>query len=287
MKISGHSFKLGIEYDLKWGLFYQKKKFILPMVLTLFFLLRFLKLYQDALQYIDLESSLTFWDYLLWIFKGNKPVQEIKDHFFVPDAFFVMLNLLLAFYVSFYPFKDMSRCGYMTLFAFGERSEWWLCKCIWTICTVVSYYLSVYIMIAIFTFAFGEFSLLPRLKVQGCLCGINVLEVTVFDLILSSVLLPILVSISLSLVQMVISLLTKPIFGIMFTAAVLAGSIYCMSPIFPGNFLMVMRNSLFLNGSGITVLNGFILSGILIVGSVLAGDIIFKKKDILSNHETS
>lgn len=90
--------------------------------------------------------------------------------------------------------------------------------------------------------------------------------------------LPLSVSITLSLIQMTVSLILNPIFGMITSAAILATSIFFNSQWILGNYLMVIR-------SQALSLQGLLLCPILCAVSILIGYFYFQKRDILSQYD--
>ena len=99
-------------------------------------------------------------------------------------------------------------------------------------------------------------------------------------LIPQMLLLPLLTMAGLNLFQMALSLFIKPFYSFIVTVAILLLSTYYLSPVCIGNYAMPLRSHMILtNGVGLNT--GLLVSVILIAVSVIAGGLVFRKRDIL------
>lgn len=85
------------------------------------------------------------------------------------------------------------------------------------------------------------------------LAGLSGLEI-----ILPLLILPLLVSITLGLLQMLLSFIFSPIIGYMLSIVILVVSVYKESPLLIGNYSMMARNKLFM-GDGVDLAAGVVL----------------------------
>ena len=157
---------------------------------------------------------------------------------------------------------------------------WWISKCIWNILSVVVFFLMAWVVFALGCLVSGgslSMTLSPDIFAA---CNLVLSYEAPAALIPQTLLLPMLVMMGLNLLQMTLSLFLKPFYSFMVTTAILFLSTYYLSPFCIGNYAMPLRSHLLLaNGVGLNT--GLLISGILIVVSIIAGGLIFRKRDIL------
>ena len=93
---------------------------------------------------------------------------------------------------------------------------------------------------------------------------------------------PVIVSLAISVTQMMIAVIFQPPMGYIWVCAVIATGIFIYSPYSLGNYLMLMRTPVLLHGSILNTLWAVVLGSLLILVSVVIGSITIEKKDIYS-----
>ena len=93
--------------------------------------------------------------------------------------------------------------------------------------------------------------------------------------------LPVLVSISASLLQMTLSLFMKPMFSFGVLAVIMLAASYLKIAILPGSYAMAIRSK-YVIYRGFEPAVGIVLSIGMLIVAVLVGSIRFKRYDILS-----
>ena len=97
-------------------------------------------------------------------------------------------------------------------------------------------------------------------------------------------LLPLLVTLSLSLVQMLLCLILRPALSYVVSIVVMIASAYCPSPLLLGNYAMALRSSKVM-GNGVSLGAGLLLTAALIILSAALGAALFRKTDILQKED--
>ena len=288
MKLNENRLWLHIKHDIRVGIGGQWIKYFASAVIFAILSGTFLASISHLTAYATDGTSIlspSFGDFLISQFRGMREFDP-HDKDFQINVLFLLTNLFLAFIVSFYPFKDLSGYGQKMLLASQKRSYWWISKCIWNILSVLCYYLTAYMIIAVFALFSGGFSLLPHRDILSLCYSISLPpSVNSHSVLWAGILLPILASISISLFQMTIALIFKPILGMIITAAILVASIFYSSPWLPGCYLMAQRNSLILPESGIDPWKGLLLCIAISVISSVVGLFYFKNYDILTKSD--
>ncbi len=270
-----------IRHDLRIGLAGQWKKYAVAAVVFAVICGDLFSRFQSALSYAASEltsSAVSFGDYLFYLFRGMPEIipgdPEMEINFF-----WILIFIFLAYIVSFYPFKDLSGYGQQMLLRSQKKGYWWLSKCVWNVCSVISFYLTAYLVAFLFALLLGgDLSLLPHNDIQIYLNHFSFPELTPAMALLLTLFVPLAVSITLSLFQMTVSLILNPIFGMIASAAVLAASIFFNSQWVLGNYLMVIRNQTL-------SFQGLLLCPILCAAFILTGYFYFQKRDILSQYD--
>lgn len=267
-KLFGHH----VWNDLRHGVIGQWKKYAIACAVIAFICFQYLPMMELVHQ--TGGASLSFGDFLFWVLRGTV--------LFHPETnmFWIFYNFMIVFIVSYYPFKDLAGYGQQILLRSGKRSFWWFGKCIWAVTCVVIYYLLTYCIISVFVlFTGGNFSIF----LQCDIFQTNALKIKDAGvLLLIGIALPVAASVSLSLLQLVLSLILKPILSIMIILALIVLSIFICSDWAIGNYTMVARSS-YMIAEGVDPTNGLIIMGTLSVCSVLAGLFVFKRKNIFSH----
>ncbi len=272
-KLFGHH----ILNDLRHGIIGQWKKYGIACMIMILICFQYLPMLELVRKSGGVPIS--YGDYLLFVFKGMAIINP-NDMALDINVFWLIYNFFIAFIVSYYPFKDITGYGQQILIRSQKRSFWWLGKCVWVLSSVLAYYLLTYLIISIFTlFSGGNFDIFPQYSIQSTdLPGIH----TFYDLFLIGIVMPIVTSICLSLLQLLLSLIMKPILSIMVVLALLTFSIFICADWAIGNYTMVVRSSFMIEG-GVNPVNGLIIMSALSIISVIAGLFVFKQKDIFSH----
>lgn len=192
-------------------------------------------------------------------FRGiPKYVPGGQNEFSLPVTW-LLYHLYALFMVCSYPNNDLEGYGKSVLLSSGSRFGWWLSKCLWTVISEVAFWA---VTLLLLLFAGAPATASPPI-------GIGTL------------LLPLAVLISLSLLQMALSFLINPTISFFFSVVLLVITAYCDSPLLIGNYDMMAR---VLDGNASVPL-GFALAAILSITAVVAGFLLWRKKDILQQKQ--
>ena len=114
--------------------------------------------------------------------------------------------------------------------------------------------------------------------------GTEMARLTPWQGVIAAVLMPLVTLMALSMLQMALSLLVRPIVSFLVTFAILVLAVYCNLPILPGTGAMFIRSGLLLPG-GISPGTGALAAGCVILLSAAAGCLRFKYTDLLGLEE--
>lgn len=225
-------------------------------------------------------------DCLIYLFQGAK---EYIPSFSRPEPFevpipYLFINLVLAVMIGNYAVKDLHGYGKLKLVRCRKRAEWWLCKCLWNVGTVLGYYLFLYagvvLMCAVHYRQMDTALLIHQDVLKQFLSGGGLASASESTgLLVMAVLLPLATSLAMSLVQMALAFLTSPTVSYVILIAVYVFSAFKMQWYLPGNYMMMYR-SCFVNEKGVHLGLSMAVDGVLSMLAVIVGYLRFQKYDI-------
>lgn len=263
-----------ISYDIRAVWNENKKKYI---VLAVIVLISCLCCNQSCKKQFSVDMG--FWDYILWNFRGMKVIRE--NEYVIPNAYWALIQLYLAIIVGVYPAKDLHMAGQQILLKSGNRKAWWLGKVTWNILSVFGFYLVIYMSVIFVSIMTGGFKEIQT-EIITFLLGNRNIEISKSGLVIYSLILPVIVSLAISIMQMMIAVVFQPYMGYIWVCCVLAAGIFVYSPYSLGNYLMMLRTPILLQESILTVKWAVMLSLMLSLSAVIIGGIVIRKKDIYS-----
>lgn len=169
------------------------------------------------------------------------------------------------------------------IYRIQDRRLWWIKKMCGIVIQVTLYYIIIYLMLFLYSIFFhisidlnysnGIFSAVDFGENANNSYGEN--------LELECMLLPYMFTLTLAIIQCVLSLWVKPTIAIVFSIFILFTSAYYASPLLPGSYSMAMRSDKFL-GDGVNIYIGICYYCFEIVLSFLVGMKRFSNIDIIT-----
>lgn len=241
-----------IRYDFRFGIYESIKRYLL---IALFAAFVFVCLIFDMVHIsVFLTGSvnglwrlpISFADVILFELGGYLPVsQNAGDGFSFPTIWF--LSIIIPCYLTLsYTTRDLGGSGIQVITRLQSKGRWWISKCILNATTIILYYVVIYIVIATLCFVFGfNLSFIPDETIFSAEFNAIFLasQTTNFQMFLALCLMPCIITVALSLVQMMMTLFIKPAFSYIVICAYLATSVLCVYPFFITNFAMPVRSS--------------------------------------------
>ena len=276
-------FKL-IKYDLTYGIFNIKNLIKILILISLFTVACF-EFNGRLLSYGQSFETDTnkLGDFFFYIFGGIKEyIPSPNDPFQIPYLW-ILNHLLILYFTLHYASDDLSGVGQQMIYRAGGRIKWWVSKCIWNFTSVVSYYIVSFTVIIIFCLIKGNVfemsfsSFMPMIMYFGP----KDLGYETWDIALEVTLMPFLVTLAMSILQMALSLVFKPAFAFIFSSVLLISSAYYMTPYLIGNFAMAVRSSKVVS-NGLNLTDGIIAAiGMIIIG-IIIGVLAIRRYNVLS-----
>lgn len=183
---------------------------------------------------------------------------------FIPIEFALIVSFIF-FLIGDYFYYDLKQNGVYLISRSKSKINFWLSKVLWLVVNVVFYYLIVFGLILL-----GSLFLANKTLSSG--------EIS---LILMSWGMMFLITLSLSLFQVFLTLIIKPVFALGVNLALFASSIYIFFILLPWQHGMLARSELMDSASGIPIWFSISYGVILGVSSILAGCYVIRKKDII------
>lgn len=268
------------KHDWLEGIWHRKLYLILPVLAAFFSCAGIHSSIRDY-QKIGNISNGTFMDYWIYLVDGCEAYKfDWYNSFVIPIRWICFLVFLLIG-VNNYMLSDLRGWGYQVLVHSKSRLNWWVSKIMWCIsytlcyffilmCTVLFYCLSKNISI----------NFTPTSDIMKMQASREFMKFGSLELYMAVILLPLLMAVFLSLVQMVLSLYIRPVYVFIVMFIWLVASAYKKSWLLVGNLGMPYRMRPVLE-------NGFRTSQcviVLICISLLCivwGYLKFRKRDVL------
>lgn len=266
--------------DITGGILYQWKKFLFTALIFIFIIGKFYNDVHALAQVGEIHSTPTMLDTLIYIFKGMEVYVPTPSKPFEVPVIWLLMNLFLAFIIVSYPSKDLNGYGQHMLLRARSRLQWWAGKCIWNICCVIVFYMIGYTVIFLFAAISGKVSFQVSSDICSLLSKFNVGNSGSFDMILTVLVLPILTSVALSLLQMMLEFIVKPILSYAVILCLLVASAYYYTPFLLGNESMLLRSKAAMP-NGIPFALSVIIDCTVIILAPILGFFYFRRSDIL------
>lgn len=211
--------------------------------------------------------SPSFLDSVLYLFKGIRIFIPVRENKFEVPVMWMTVQVFVSMIVYHFPRDDFEKYGVQTLTRVHSKKRWWVSKYIWTVNSVIMYYVAGYLSIAVICVLRGNFSFAPNHVLNLLVNEINTQEIPLIPLCLACILIPVLTSAALSVLQMTISFWLNPIYSYIIILSYIIISVYYCKPWLMGANAMMLRNY-FLAGEGLQT-SVIVVADILII--VLAG----------------
>lgn len=233
-------------------------------------------------------TSRSLGDLALYIFGGMKKFIPTPGAVFPFPTVWLLVMALACFSSLWYPLEDLYGFGKTLLTACQSRKRWYLAKAMWCGVTVSLYFALGWVVLLLGCLAMGgkfTWTISPYMME---LMEITDVASTVEEwrLTLQLTLLPWLVAVTLSQLQLCLSLWMQPVLGWVVSIVALLSSAYYASPLLLGNYAMALRDQQVLADGVIWQVGALYCMGLLLL-CVLAGLISFQHTDILGKEGKS
>lgn len=246
----------------------------------------------------NFEAPLTWGENLLCIWRAMLPYTPSPDKPFPFPMQWLVLLSLIAYVAVDYPTGNLRGFGASLIIAAKSRWSWWLAKSGWTVaCALCCWFITLAVCALATLFTHGDWTLAVRPGIVAVLesgqnqqiaeaaelavstKGLSILKEDAIYCIVPQIINLSVALCALLLLQQTISIMSKPILGILSTESLLFLSAFFTNWWIPGNYLMLARSGNLFEG-GTDANTGLALCLTLAVTSILIGGTLFCKKDI-------
>ena len=270
-----------VRYDLTHGFLKSSYRLIWIAIIMACSCISFRKAIAFGLLNDQIFENGSFIDYYLYAMRGMETYRINQEAIFRIPIYWFVFHILIAYCVGGYVENNLENQGRYVMLKYGNRTVWWISKCVWCILYVLMFYLSA--MFGIFFFCIinhVDISFTVSIDIlKKYAMGVD--NVTDNELIVVGLILPIVLSCAISLLQIALSLLLDSVSSYAFICIIYIFSAYYTSPLLIGNYSMWMRSDAIAIGTHIYPFVGFALSIFLSALSVTGGMIIVEGKDLL------
>lgn len=272
-----------LKFDLKNGLLRQYKIYAILFVTMICafidFSIRMMEIRAGGL-YGDGTASLG--TFLFYVFGGMEKYIPSPDNPFLFPALWLLVLIQVLFSTLYYPFNNLEGIGSVMLVFSGKRKYWWFSKCIWNLCSVLLCFMIIFISGILGSLICGnEISFSVGPYAQGLFQKVEwIANPKDMNILYYFSVAPFIVAVTISLFQMMLSLIIKPIFSFWVSIFLLVGSAYYVSPAMIGNYAMAVRADI-LSTVGVNAATGMAICIAAIIITVLFGNWLFGKYNIL------
>lgn len=232
-------------------------------------------------------SKATFADFVLSIAGGSMIYDPASNMPFVLPVEWMLSMLLMLFIPLRFPYRNLMGIGKTLMVEAGERWSWWLSKCVWTVSYVLTYWGLMLLVSAVFSVIMsGSLGQMPSEELL-LFSGIDSLDLAAdVTSILPAICPAVSMSCALCLIQLVLSLMVRPIMSFACGASLLFTSAYFFDPLLVGNYLMLSRSSAFIAHGTDPILGCGIALVITVIAAVVGG-FGFSHMDIMDKEFSS
>lgn len=249
-------FKL-VKYDFVQNYRKTLVKWVIAGGVSLFFFLHF---FMDVLhifwsgetlaENLDVfqKQGVSVCDSLLYLTGGMLPITfvSLSDSFQFPIRW-LFPHMLVLFFTLNYARNDLTHGGIQVLTRTNNRISWWLSKCIWNTMTVLSCFaaeLVVWLLLMCLSAKTSVSSLNEKLFEGIFNASLPEQRVFACEYMCIFCFLPVIVCVSISLIQMTLTLYIKPVFAFIIAITYYIAGIYYVTPLFLSNYALSVRSSM-------------------------------------------
>lgn len=267
-----------LKRDMAFGIFRRWYVFMIPLILGI------AGSYECHSWIASINGSSykggeTIADYVMYCMQGDPPMLFQPTLSYTLPIVWTIFQIGAAYMIAYYAREDFEMTSAAIFIAAGERRSWWRSKYIWCVLSVIGYYMVYYLTIVAAASFYGA-DLSPAVTRRLLyVYGVNTAGLSMSDMLYVMICLPMLITISVSLVQMLVSFICSTVVSFAAVCAMYVLSAYYTVWFLPGNYTMWRRCS-YLSELGLDPGGGLFMAVVLIVVSVISGRVYFAGKDI-------
>lgn len=275
-----HSLLSLLKHDIFEGIICKWKYYFLAILFFVFVDFVFVTNVNSSFSALNINIQCSISDIVINTFLGNEPFDPAVNKGVNLSITWFVFHALLFSFISFYITNDLKKNTTSLLLRVRSKKLWWTSKYIWCIATVFLYYSLFFAIAIIFASCFGTASFDVSNLIADEFFGMQIKNISVWKMLFSSLLLPMIISVAIAVFESALSLVLKPIYSFIVLICYLVASTFYYSEYLLFNFSMVIRNN-FEGVNGVSNQYGMLIAILIIVVSYFAGMTFIKRKDIL------
>lgn len=231
-------------------------------------------------------DELSIVDYLIVMLSGNKSMQlghSVTDIIFSVPMIYLFFNIYVMCFVGYIYQRELDVYGTNYLLKVGSRVKWWRKVCFKELLLIVKLYMAAFFSLILISFVGKgltldfDYEILRQLYGKGEELRSKE-DINAILLLASCIFVPILVSVTSSVIQLVISSILEPIYGAIVVPVILVVSAYCCDKLLFGNYWMILRNEIVVTNALNITYGVLTMIGLICLGYFI-GRIVFSRKD--------
>ena len=270
--------------DLIICIWLLKNKYLIAVVLYGLFFVSFILSWNNYMSSFVKQSQITptLGDLYFYLLGGCDPFVPGSDKVFVFPSQWILLILYICYLNLYDAYENLQGTGVQLLLRNKSRKKWWISKCLCVLVSVTLYIgIGTIVTSLLALFCGMDMELSVHVGDMQSILKVYSLQIQKSQsyFFADCILVVFLTIVGICLLQLLLSLVLKPILGFVFISIELLLSSYFMHPILIGNYLMLARSELYVV-DGLPIEFGLVSSVILCIASVLCGTIYFNRMDI-------
>lgn len=265
-----------IRYNVKMGIIHKWWKYAcVAILITIIGIMEARQAAECVEKNIYAQPSLA--NYLVQWMKGIKPIERSTDtrQVQIPSEWLV-LQISYLIFVAGYAAMDLKKNSAHILLRSRRKITWWHGKCIWLFLSTILYYVLFYGIVIGFAGVTGSLTLKPTSEIW---IG-EMTDIVNRECLIQIFLLPVLISATVGMVQMLLELLISPVVSIVIMSGYMLASLYWTSPFLLGNYTMLYRNCYFIGEKGVAVQNGVVSCIVIMIFTGIAARSYIKRMEV-------
>lgn len=270
-----------IKRDLIFGFENNKYKFIgVALVFIAVVWINIVNLQGEAFALGMSSKDINFIDLFFSIFKGI-------DYNVLPlPVNWVLIHIYITYLIGSYCYDDLSEDSAHIIVKMGHRRDIWISKVIWMIATVIAFYLILLAIIFVFSMTMFEISFEWSNFSSESILGTIQSNYSSIQFILLTISIYMLSSITMSILQMLISFILKPTYIYLINISILVISLYLKQFVIPIQGSLILRQNIFDSMYSINPVNTIVYNLVVFISIFIIGSVYIRKFDMLVSQKT-
>lgn len=270
-----------IKRDLIFGFENNKYKFIgVAIFFTVVIWMNIVNLQSQAFELGINSKDINFIDLFFSLFKG------IDYNIFPLPINWIFIHIYITYLIGSYCYDDLSEDSAHMVVKMGNRKYIWISKTIWMISTIIIFYVIILSIMFLFSmvtfdlsFEYSNFSKQSILSnVQNNYSSMQFMLLTIVIYMLSSI--------TMSILQMLISFIFKPTYIYIVNIFILIISLYLQKFTIPIQGSLILRQNIFDSMNNMNPVNTILYDLVAFILIFIIGSVYIKRFDMLVSQKT-